>query len=101
MAVASLLLALLVGTAFAVLLVAVSHRRASGRLVTHSREASAAADGLEELVIDLETGVRGFVIARWSAIPVDIDVQVDGRLPDRFEVARRRRSFADRGAGSG
>jgi signal transduction histidine kinase len=64
MAVASLMLALLVGTAFAVLLVAVSDLRSSGRQVTHSREASAAADRLEELVIDLETGVRGFVIAR-------------------------------------
>jgi signal transduction histidine kinase len=26
-------------------------------------------------------------LARRSVIPVDIDVQVDGRLPDRFEVA--------------
>ena len=64
MAVASLLLALLVGAAFAVLLVAVSDLRASGRRVTHSRETNAAADRLEELVIDLETGLRGFVIAR-------------------------------------
>ena len=64
MAVASLLLALLVGAAFAVLLVAVSDLRASGRRVAHSRETNAAADRLEELVIDLETGLRGFVIAR-------------------------------------
>jgi signal transduction histidine kinase len=64
MAVASLLLALLVGSAFTVLLVAISDLRASGRLLTHSREASASADRLEEFVIDLETGVRGFVITR-------------------------------------
>ena len=64
MAIASLLLALIVGGAFAVLLLAISDLRASGRLVTHSREQLAAADRLEELVIDLETGVRGFVIAR-------------------------------------
>jgi signal transduction histidine kinase len=64
MAVASLLLALLVGAAFAVLLLTISDLRASERLVTHSRETNAAADRLEELVIDLETGVRGFVIAR-------------------------------------
>jgi signal transduction histidine kinase len=64
MAVASLLLALLVGSAFTVLLLAISDLRASGRLLTHSREANASADRLEELVIDLETGVRGFVITR-------------------------------------
>ena len=64
MAVASLLLALLIGSAFTVLLVAISDLRASGRLLTHSREANASADRLEELVIDLETGVRGFVITR-------------------------------------
>jgi signal transduction histidine kinase len=64
MAVASLLLALLVGSAFTILLIAISDLRASGRLLTHSREANASADRLEELVIDLETGVRGFVITR-------------------------------------
>jgi CHASE3 domain sensor protein len=64
MAVASLLLALLMGSAFAVLLLAISDLRASGRLLTHSREANASADRLEELVIDLETGVRGYVITR-------------------------------------
>jgi signal transduction histidine kinase len=64
MAVASLLLALLMGSAFAVLLLAISDLRASGRLLTHSREANASADRLEELVIDLETGLRGFVITR-------------------------------------
>jgi signal transduction histidine kinase len=64
MAVASLLLALLVGSAFTVLLLTISDLRASGRLLTHSREANASADRLEELVIDLETGVRGFVITR-------------------------------------
>jgi CHASE3 domain sensor protein len=63
MAVASVLLALIVGAAFAVLLLAMSNLRTSSRLLTHSREATAAADQLEEIVIDLETGVRGFVIA--------------------------------------
>jgi len=64
MAVASLVLALLVGAAFAVLLIAISDLRTSGRLVARSRSTNAAADRLEELVIDLETGVRGYVIAR-------------------------------------
>jgi signal transduction histidine kinase len=64
MAVASVVLALLVGAAFAVLLIAISDLRTSGRLLAHSRSTNAAADRLEGLVIDLETGVRGYVIAR-------------------------------------
>jgi signal transduction histidine kinase len=64
MAIGSVVLALLVGAAFAVLLLAISDLRASGRLVTSSRAANAAADRLEERVVDLETGARGFVITR-------------------------------------
>jgi CHASE3 domain sensor protein len=64
MALASVVLALLVGAAFAVLLIAISDLRTSSRLVAQSRSTNAAADRLEELVIDLETGVRGYVIAR-------------------------------------
>jgi len=64
MALACVALALLVGAAFAVLLLAIADLRASGRPVTRSRDANAAADMLEELVIDLETGARGFVITR-------------------------------------
>jgi CHASE3 domain sensor protein len=64
MAIGSVLLALLVGAAFAVLLLTISDLRASGRLVTNSRAANAGADRLEERVVDLETGARGFVITR-------------------------------------
>jgi signal transduction histidine kinase len=60
--VASAVLALLIGAAFAVLLRAVADERDSGRLATHSQEVLAAATGLERLVLDLETGQRGFVI---------------------------------------
>jgi signal transduction histidine kinase len=62
--VASGVLAVLVGAAFAVLLGAIAEQRDSGRQASHSRLAQATADGLEKLVIDLETGVRGFVITR-------------------------------------
>jgi signal transduction histidine kinase len=62
MAVASALLALLVGAAFAVLLVAIDELRTSARLATHSRQTLTGADRLEKLVLDLETGQRGFVI---------------------------------------
>jgi CHASE3 domain sensor protein len=64
MAVASVLVALLVGGAFAILLLTISDLRTSQREATRSREANAAADQLEERVIDLETGTRGFVITR-------------------------------------
>jgi len=63
MVVASGLLMLLVGAAFAVLLVSVADLRTSARLARHSEEVLAAANRLERLIVDLETGQRGFVIA--------------------------------------
>jgi signal transduction histidine kinase len=62
--VASGLLVLLVSAAFAVLLLAVDGMRDSGRLARHSRDELAAANRVEKLVIDLETGERGFLITR-------------------------------------
>jgi CHASE3 domain sensor protein len=62
MAVASGLLAFTIGAAFTVLLFSVADLRISGRLARHSEEVQAAANQLERLVIDLETGQRGFVI---------------------------------------
>jgi signal transduction histidine kinase len=62
MILASVLLALIVGAVFAILLVAIQDLRSSGRQATQSRSELATADNLEKLVIDLETGVRGFVI---------------------------------------
>jgi hypothetical protein len=64
LAVGSSLLLLLVGAAFAVLLVSVADLRTSTRLARHSEEVLAAANQLERLVIDLETGQRGLVITR-------------------------------------
>jgi hypothetical protein len=70
------LLALIVGAVFVVLVVAIEDQRDSARLAVHSRAELAAADSLEKLVIDLETGVRGFVITReegflepWGVLP--------------------------------
>ena len=62
MVVASGLLALIVGAAFAVLLFSITELRTSERLARHSEEVLAAANQVERLVIDLETGMRGFVI---------------------------------------
>jgi signal transduction histidine kinase len=53
---------LLVGTAFAVLLYSVADVRKSERLARHSQEVLTTANQLERLVVDLETGQRGFVI---------------------------------------
>ena len=62
MVVASGLLALVVSAAFVVLLVSVEDLRATERLALHSEEVLAAANQLERLVIDVESGQRGFVI---------------------------------------
>jgi signal transduction histidine kinase len=62
MLVASGLLALVIGAAFAVLLLSVADLRAQQRLTTRSQEVLVTANQLERLVVDLEDGVRGFVI---------------------------------------
>jgi signal transduction histidine kinase len=98
MAVASTLVAVLVGGAFAILLLTISDLRDSQRQATRARETIATADRLEERVIDLETGTRGFVIARqerflapWRAARAEIPgllVSLE-RLADDPEEKRR------------
>jgi signal transduction histidine kinase len=61
-ALASGLLAVLVGGGFAVLIVAIGDLRHTAELGVESRARLVAADGLEKLVVDLETGVRGFAL---------------------------------------
>jgi len=95
---ASALLATVIGATFALLLVAVEDLRNSGRLTDRSRAELTAADGLEKLVIDLETGVRGFVITRqerflepWDGARAAFPGQARTleRLVDNPEQARR------------
>jgi signal transduction histidine kinase len=62
MVLASGVVALLVSGAFVVLLLAIDNLRGSAEETRDAREELIAADRLEKLVIDLETGVRGFVI---------------------------------------
>jgi CHASE3 domain sensor protein/GAF domain-containing protein len=64
MLLASGLLLLILAAAFTVLLVAVADLRESSRAAHDSEEVLATANELERLVIDLETGVRGFVLTR-------------------------------------
>jgi signal transduction histidine kinase len=59
---ASTAVVVLIGAAFAVLLFALDSMRDSGAAARHSRVELAAANRLEKLVVDLETGQRGFVI---------------------------------------
>jgi signal transduction histidine kinase/CHASE3 domain sensor protein len=64
MLLASGLLMLILAAAFAVLLVAVADLRESARAAHDSEGVLATANELERLTIDLETGVRGFVLTR-------------------------------------
>jgi signal transduction histidine kinase len=62
--VASGLLAVIIGAVFAVLLVAIVDQREVRDRALHARAQLGAADALLKLIIDLETGQRGFVITR-------------------------------------
>jgi signal transduction histidine kinase len=64
MIVASGLLALVVGAAFLVLFFSIGDLRDAARDSRHSQEVLAAANRLERLVVDLETGQRGFLITQ-------------------------------------
>ncbi len=103
MVIAGGLLALLVGACFAVLYFAIATTRDSQQQARPARVELAAADQLEKLVVDLETGVRGFVITReerflepWktarSAFPATASALI--RLADEPGQAARARQIA-------
>jgi signal transduction histidine kinase len=82
-AIASGLLVVVVGGAFAVLLAAIDDLRETTRLARASQEVLVAANSLERSVIDLETGARGFLITReerflepWQAARTAFPAQV-------------------------
>ena len=62
--VASAALALVVGAAFGILVHTIAEQRDSAARATRAQQAIAAADRLERLVLDLETGQRGYLVAR-------------------------------------
>jgi signal transduction histidine kinase len=68
MVVASFLVAIVVGGAFAVVLVTNAELRGTTDLRRQTREALVAADTLEREIIDIETGLRGFVITREESV---------------------------------
>ena len=55
---------LLVSAVFAILLASIGDLRDSAQKAQHSEQVLAAANNLETVVLDLETGARGFVITR-------------------------------------
>lgn len=61
-AIASVLLAGVIGAVFAVLVWAVAEERQTARLALRSQEALATANELERLVVDIETGERGYLL---------------------------------------
>jgi signal transduction histidine kinase/CHASE3 domain sensor protein len=88
MAVASGLLAVIVGGAFAAVLLTITDLRGTTDLRRQTREALVAADTLEKRVIDLETGLRGFVITRDRSF---LEPSNDARdaLPDSARALER------------
>jgi signal transduction histidine kinase/CHASE3 domain sensor protein len=59
---ASALLALVVAAAFAVVVLAISDVRRQEQRLSHSQDVLVAANLLERLLLDVETGLRGFVL---------------------------------------
>jgi signal transduction histidine kinase len=57
------LLALIIGAAFALLVHAISDERDSAALAARSQRALVFANNVERLVLDLETGQRGFLVS--------------------------------------
>ena len=74
---ASVFVALLVASAFAVMISALGAIDDAEKRETHSKNVLAATLGLEKLVVDLETGQRGFVFTG------------DDRLLEPWNSARR------------
>jgi signal transduction histidine kinase len=60
--VASGILAAVIGATFALLFLSITDLRRTGELERRSQEVLVAANTLERLIVDLETGVRGFLI---------------------------------------
>ncbi|MCU1451733.1 MAG: domain S-box [Acidimicrobiales bacterium] len=101
MVIASALLTLMVGGAFAVLLVAIANVRSASSLARHSEQVLSAANQLERLVIDVETGQRGFLLTSdarflqpWSAAQAAIPDATNELIqltvvPDQDNRARR------------
>jgi signal transduction histidine kinase len=90
---ASLVLALVVASAFAALIVAVSAQRDATGRETRSREVTAEVLRLEKLVVDMETGIRGLIISEGNE--VFFQPYQDARKELPAHLARLRQLVAD------
>jgi signal transduction histidine kinase len=104
LAAASGVLAVVIGATFGLLLVAIDDVRKTSRLADDSRLALTAADEVGELVLELETGSRCFVITEqerflgpWKLALARLPAQTRTleRLADGSEQATRARRIAD------
>lgn len=62
MVAASILLAVLITAVFALLLVAIDNQRSAARQARHTQQILSTAYNLERLIVDLETGERGYLL---------------------------------------
>jgi len=88
----SALLAVLVGGVFIALILALSALREATKQEARSKEVTASALGLEKLVLDVETGVRGYVLTGQTRFREPFD-DAKKQLPNRlrnFEVLASR-----------
>lgn len=86
--IASGLLLLMVGAAFAVLIFAVADLQTSERRVQHSQEVLATANQLERRVVDLETSQRGFIITGQEQF-LDVWYAARAALPGQSRTLER------------
>jgi signal transduction histidine kinase len=107
MVVASGLLAVTVGATFAVLLSMIAELREAEARAKHSDEVLVVANRLERLVVDLETGERGFLITAqedflqpWAAARADFPAQaqrLERLVADNPEQQTRAREITQAG----
>ena len=100
---ASGLLALLMGLTFVLLFGAITGLRDSARLASRSETALASVNRLERLVVDLETGQRGFIITRdesflapWQAARSEFPKEAATLRRIAAEISPAQRRLADR-----
>jgi signal transduction histidine kinase len=86
---ASVLLALLVGLAFAALILAISAQRNATERETRSREVTAEVLRLEKLVVDMETGIRGLIISGGNEIFFQPYPDAHAQLPAHLSRLRQ------------
>jgi signal transduction histidine kinase len=92
MLIASAVLALLVIGVFVALILALSELRAATQQEARSKEVTASALGLEKLVLDVETGVRGYVLTGKPAFRTPYDDarrDLPGKLNEFEQLASR------------